>query len=124
MLDIEPDLSLGYDIEKANAVDRKFEKCDFVITNPPFSQEYKDTCFKILDKSINCEEVSKGVWFLLPFNWCCNADFQWAMLKCERVVPIGRMKWIKNSKHSESKDCAWFYFTRKAKKTIMESRSD
>lgn len=124
MLDVEPDDDLGYEIEQKDAQIAKFNDCDYIITNPPFSQEYKNICFNILKNSINSKNVKKGVWFLLPFNWCCNNDFQWAMKKCKRVVPIGRIKWIKGSKHSESKDCAWFYFTKTNSKTIMESRSD
>lgn len=107
-------------IDQIDGVSGAYVPADYIITNPPFSQVYKDICFAIMKKSML--HANEGAWFLIPGNWPYNSDFQWAMSNCSKVVPIGRMKWIRGSNHSESKDCIWALFHKDKRNTVLEAR--
>ena len=100
----------------------EFKECDFIITNPPFSKEYKKVCFEIIKKSMF--HAKEGAWMLLPLGWVCNKDFQFFMSHCVMVVPIGRVKWFADSPSQESSDSVWMLFTNYELPTVITERSN
>lgn len=121
-IDIEPEISKDSEIysvtEKGDARYHPLVKADYIISNPAFSREYKQSFFTMLQRFLR-EDV-KAIYMLLPFNWICNQDFQWAMEYCESIRPIGRLKWIPGSTQTETKDHLWYKFITKKTDTIAK----
>ena len=78
-------------------------RCQLIVTNPPFS---KDVLLPLLDHFISL----KPTWLLLPAGYMNNIYFGPYMKRCSRVVSIGRLKWIKDSKHTSTDDFCWYFW--------------
>lgn len=91
---------------------------DYFISNPPFSRSF----MKLTKEQIIKFRKIAPTWMLLPFATACNKGFAEQMEYCTKIVPVGRIRWIPNSEHDETKDIAWFKFVQKKKRTILEER--
>ncbi len=81
---------------------------EFIITNPPFSRESMCFCRELIEASAS----KRQSWFLLPLAFGANVQNAELMRRlCLEIVTIGRLKWIPNTKHKESRDMAWFLFS-------------
>lgn len=78
---------------------------DVVITNPPWQ-------FPLISDLLYTARCKwkRPIWLLLPGDFAHNKQSSDAMRYCERVVPIGRVKWIPGSKHAGKDNCAWYLF--------------
>lgn len=85
-------------------------KAEYIITNPPWKRP-------ILHAMINHFVTLKPTWLLFDANWMNTKQSSDIMKNyCTRIVAVGRMKWIPNSKAQGKDDAAWFEF-RSDKKT-------
>ncbi len=73
------------------------------ISNPPWTRP-------ILHAIINHYLRLCPAWWLFDADWLHNRTSAPLLMRCARVVPIGRVKWIPNSKHSGKENCAWYFF--------------
>jgi len=81
--------------------------CDFIITNPPWDR-------KILHPMIEHFSAMRPTWLLFDADWVHtrqSAPFQPYLRK---IVSIGRVKWIPDSKMTGKDNCAWHLFDKSA----------
>lgn len=76
---------------------------DLIVTNPPFT---RSILMPILSHFITL----KPTWLLLPADYMHNVYFGDAMRKCQKVVSVGRLKWIKDSKHTSVDNFCWYFW--------------
>ena len=81
---------------------------DLIVTNPPFT---RSILMPMLDHFITL----KPTWLLLPADYMHNVYFGDAMGKCQRVVSVGRLKWIKGSKHTSVDNFCWYFWPQGSK---------
>ena len=102
--DIEPQAD---DIIEAD-VESLMLRCnsaDMVITNPPWKWEFVDPFLS------QCAKVWRlPVWLLLAGDFAHNQRSTPHLERCSRIVSIGRVKWIAESKWRSKDNCAWFKF--------------
>ena len=100
--DIEP---RGYNIASCNAleIDITGLDIDFCITNPPWER-------KILHPFIEHWMQMCPTWILFDADWMHTKQSAILMTYCVKVVSVGRVKWIENSKSSGKDNCAWYLF--------------
>ena len=67
----------------------QLEKCELIITNPPFSKT-------LLLPMIDVFTKLKPTWLLLPADLMHNQYFAPHMSVCSKVVSVGRLFWFKN----------------------------
>jgi hypothetical protein len=101
--DIEPQINSITKKDALTLVPEDLFEVDLLITNPPFE-------WKTLQQMLELFPRLKPTWLLLPFGYACNKRMAPYMDICKKVVPIGRVKWIENSKQSSTDDFAWFLF--------------
>ena len=91
---------------------------DLIVTNPPFTRT-------VLMPMLNHFITLKPTWLLLPAGYMNNVYFGEAMRRCSKVVSIGRLKWIKDSKHSSTDDFCWYFWPQHSiqQETVFKGRS-
>lgn len=111
--DIDPQRN---DIEKADSLTKYFEcsDVDYIITNPPWDREifmpmmekfmqFRPT-WVLIDADLSHtiqNKVSKKI-------GCMNVP---ELLKhCKKIVAVGRVKWIKNTKNQGKENAVWMLF--------------
>lgn len=77
--------------------------CDLIITNSPFQWD-------MLQPMLEMFPTLKPTWLLLPFGYSANKRMAPYMKICRKLQPIGRVKWIEDSKQSSTDDFGWFLF--------------
>jgi len=87
--------------------DHELEKCDLIVTNPPFT---KSVLLPLIDHFITL----KPTWLLLPADLMHNQYFGEYMRKCSKIVSIGRIKWFKDSPSYSTDNFAWYFWKHKA----------
>lgn len=105
--------TLSSDIEpKSEWVDKKdafqltkddFHGSDVIITNPPWDR-------KILHPMINHFRVFKPTWLLFDADWMHTKQSKDYIKFCKKIVSVGRLKWIPDSKMTGKDNCAWYLF--------------
>ena len=78
---------------------------DFFITNPPWTREVLHPIIENLSKQ-------KPTWLLLDTGWMFTKQAKPYLTDCRKIVTVGRLKWIPDSKMTGKDDCAWFLFDR------------
>lgn len=101
--DINPKISGA---ETCDYKDAKYFDNSYCISNPPWNR-------KILHEAIDFyhdlwEKRNVTTWLLFDANWLWTKQAKPFYNKIEYVIPIGRVKWIEDSKMSSKDDCAWF----------------
>ena len=100
---------LREDIEQKDAFSytkEDFKDIDWMITNSPWDR-------KIFHRAIEHFVPIVDCWFLIDANWIWTKQAQSYMNKyVTDVVPIGRMKWIPETKMSGKDDCVWLFMTK------------
>jgi hypothetical protein len=103
LLDIEPKSPSIAEWDALKLTDQDVLGCDYIITNPPF-------LWSILKPMLDLFPTLKPTWLLLPFGYAANKRMAPYMKICKKVQPIGRVKWIEDSKQSSTDDFAWYLF--------------
>lgn len=98
--DVEPQRR---DIATFNAFD--IDKCgaDMFITNPPWDR-------KILHPLIVHLSRMAPTWLLFDADWMHTKQSADLIKYCSKIVSVGRVKWIPDSKMTGKDNCAWYLF--------------
>lgn len=100
--DIEPRRS---DILEADALSGPWSGFDLFITNPPWDR-------KILHPLIVHLSDQAPTWLLFDADWMHTRQSTPFMDRLRKVVSVGRVKWIPDSKMTGKDNCCWYLFDR------------
>ena len=100
--DIEPRRS---DIDRKDALTTLTGNIDYFITNPPWDR-------KILHPLITFLSNQHPTWLLFDADWMHTKQAAELMRRCVKIVSVGRVKWIPNSKMTGKDNCCWYLFKR------------
>ena len=76
---------------------------DYIITNPPWDR-------KVLHPLIeHCMDLAP-TWLLFDANWMHTKQSAALMTYCTKVVSVGRVKWVEDSKGVGKEDACWYLF--------------
>tara|TARA_B110000211_G_scaffold59770_1_gene67260 strand:+ start:2390 stop:2920 length:531 start_codon:yes stop_codon:yes gene_type:complete len=106
MTDIEP---LCDSVGVGNALADQIVGCDICITNPPWNR-------KILHPMIENLATQMPTWLLFDADWMHTKQSAPYQKWLEKVVSVGRVKWIEGSKSVGKDNCCWYLFN--AKKSV------
>ena len=89
--------------------------CDLIVTNPPYTKS-------VLLPMIDHFTTLRDTWLLLPWDLACNQYFRYYMEGCAKVVPIGRLCWVKKDGKLVRgyENYAWYLFPKSGEKFITE----
>lgn len=102
MSDIEPQAEGIY---KQDALNLYFPEntVDYVITNPPWDRSF-------LHPFIERWMFIAPTWLLFDADWMHTKQSSELMTYCEKIVSVGRVKWIEDSKSTGKDNCCWYLF--------------
>ncbi len=99
--DIEPRSEF---VDRMDAFDGKPPaEADFIITNPPWDR-------KILHPMIEHFSALRPTWLLFDADWMHTRQSAPYMPWLRKVVSVGRVKWIPDSKMTGKDNCQWSLF--------------
>jgi hypothetical protein len=103
--DIEPQTETvnRLTIFQGDALEKKPSK-RLIITNPPWDR-------KILHPMIKHFMQGDGCWLLFDADWAHTVQSSELMKYCKKIVSVGRVKWIPDSKATGKDNCAWYFFS-------------
>lgn len=81
---------------------------DFFISNPPWDNSLSSG--RLLFSIINDLSCKLPTWLLLDGGFAFNLSSSPFIEICHEIIPVGRLKWIPESKHTGMENCAWFLF--------------
>lgn len=93
---------LAYDYEEDATQSQKFEGECF-ITNPPWNR-------KILHPIIENLSSIGPTWLLFDADWMHTKQSSEFLSRLRKIVSIGRVKWIPDSKMTGKDNCCWYLF--------------
>jgi hypothetical protein len=100
-LDIEPRTDIAY---RADALDwRPFDSVDCIITNPPWRRD-------VLHPMIECFAHQRPTWLLFDADWMHTRQAAPYLPLLRKIVSVGRVKWIPDSKMTGKDNCVWHLF--------------
>lgn len=76
---------------------------DVLITNPPWRRDILHPLIDSLSGLMPC-------WFLFDSDWASTSQAAELLMRCARIIPVGRVKWIPGTKHVGFDNCAWYEF--------------
>ena len=76
---------------------------DMFITNPAWDR-------KILHPLITHLSNLAPIWLLFDADWMHTKQSKAYMHRCAKIVSVGRIKWIPDSKMTGKDNCAWYLF--------------
>jgi hypothetical protein len=104
--DIEPQRE---DINKQDALTLKNIKADYIVTNPPWDRT-KASGF-LLHSLIEHFSNIAPTWLLFDADWIhTKQSSELVNTKLQKIVSIGRVKWIENSSSTGKDNCCWYLF--------------
>lgn len=117
--DIIPGCRMASDIEPMRSDIRRFDALssfaaigtvdvDFIITNPPWSRDKKSGY--ILHRMIAHFSALRPTWLLFDADWVHTKQSTPFMPWLRKIVSVGRVKWIPDSKMTGKDNCAWHLF--------------
>lgn len=98
--DIEPRRA---DIHRLDALTDLCHGPDLIITNPPWDR-------KVLHPMIAHFSAHLPTWLLFDADWMHTRQAAPFMPWLRKVVSVGRVKWIPDSKMTGKDNCAWYLF--------------
>jgi hypothetical protein len=100
--DIEP---RRQGIDQKDALTTLTGNVDYFITNPPWDR-------KILHPLIEFLSDQHPTWLLFDADWMHTKQAAPYMARCVKIVSVGRVKWIPESKMTGKDNCCWYLFDR------------
>lgn len=91
------------DVRLADALTLRDISADMFVTNPPWTRT-------ILHPLIDHLSSMLPTWLLFDADWGFTKQSAGLIHRCSKIVPIGRIKWIPDSKYSGMDSCAWYEF--------------
>tara|TARA_R110000824_G_scaffold95580_2_gene229787 strand:- start:1887 stop:2390 length:504 start_codon:yes stop_codon:yes gene_type:complete len=104
------DISNGHD-----ALEITHTSADIFITNPPWDR-------KILHPLITHLSSISPTWLLFDADWMHTKQSIPYMHLCKKVISVGRIKWIPDSKMTGKDNCAWYLFDQDSDQTKFFGR--
>lgn len=99
-IDIKPQIPW---VQKADAMELLLCMGDYIITNPPYTKQ-------VMHPMIDHLRRLAPTWMLLEADWMHTQQAMPYMKFCAKVVSVGKLKWIEDSKHDSQKNYAWYLF--------------
>ncbi len=112
--DIEP-MMISSKINALELTEEDFRQSDLIITNPPWDR-------KILHPMIEHFIKFKPTWLLFDADWMHTKQSTELMKRCSKVVSVGRVKWIEDSKMTGKDNVCWYLFSNEAIGTTFYGR--
>lgn len=100
--DIKP---LAPGIETLDMMACALGDADMFVTNPPWTR-------KLLHPLILHLSDQAPTWLLFDADWAHTKQARPFMPRCRKIVSVGRLKWIPDSKHQGKDNAAWYLFDR------------
>jgi hypothetical protein len=88
---------------------------DCFITNPPWTRE-------LLHPMIDNLRQQLPTWLLFDASWMHTKQARPYLFYCEKIVSIGRVKWISGSPHIGKDDSCWYLFVNNRVQTQFYGR--
>lgn len=98
--DIDPQ---SEDIQVGNALEIQQCNMDLIITNPPWDR-------KVLHPLITHLSDLAPTWLLFDADWVHTRQSAPFLARLRRIVSVGRVKWIPDSKMTGKDNCCWYLF--------------
>jgi hypothetical protein len=96
----------------ATIITTPYMGADCIITNPPWDRD-------VLYPMIEHFRKFSPAWLLLPAPLMHTKKAAPYMAYCAKIVSVGRVKWIEESKGSGTQDAAWYLFEQAPCQTIF-----
>lgn len=112
--DIKP-MANGIVEADALLVTNPLSRADCIITNPPWDR-------KILHPMIEHFRTKTSTWLLFDADWMHTKQSAPYMQFCKKIVSIGRVKWIPDSKMTGKDNCCWYNFVSHKSRTEFVGR--
>jgi hypothetical protein len=103
-------------VADALIVTNPLKRSDCIITNPPWDR-------KILHPMIDHFRKLAPTWLLFDADWMHTKQSAPYMPYCQKIVSVGRVKWIPDSKMTGKDNCAWYLFGDYETQTAFYGRS-
>lgn len=87
------------------------------ITNPPWDR-------RLLHPIIENLSSQLPTWLLFDADWAHTRQAASLILKCSKIVSVGRVKWIPGSKMTGKDNCCWYLFGTKPEQTTFFGRPE
>lgn len=107
--DIEP---MSPWVVKANALEWRYT-AELIITNPPWDR-------KILHPMIEHFSDQAQTWLLFDADWLHTKQSVPFLPRLRKVVSVGRVKWIPDSKMTGKDNCCWYLFDKPRDNNVIE----
>lgn len=99
--DIEPRSDF---VEKKDAFDFECpEGTDYIITNPPWTRQ-------LLHPLIEHFSKQAPTWLLFDADWMHTKQASPYLGYCRKIVSVGRVKWIEDTKNTGKDNASWYLF--------------
>lgn len=98
--DIAPRL---FGITRLDALIIDSTNADMFITNPPWSRDFLHPLIERLSSI-------KPTWLLFDADWMHTKQSAELVLRCSKIVSVGRVKWIPDTKMTGKDNCCWYLF--------------
>lgn len=85
---------------------------DLIITNPPWSRD-------VLHPLILHFSSLRPTWLLIDADWMHTRQSSEYMKLCSKIISIGRVKWIPESKMTGKDNCCWYLFEKDNKNATI-----
>lgn len=95
--------------------DTYVDRYDYIVTNPPWDR-------KILHPMIDHFRSLRPTWLLFDADWMHTKQASPYLEYCSKIVSVGRVKWIPDSKMTGKDNCAWYLFEDKKQETKFYGR--
>jgi hypothetical protein len=92
-----------YDLPDDATTKQYEDPASYFITNPPWDR-------KILHPLIDNLRNQKPTWLLFDAGWMFTKQAVPYLRYCAKIVTVGRVKWIPDSKYGSLDDCCWYLF--------------
>lgn len=106
-IDIEPQRA---DIETGDALACEPGQAECFITNPPWDR-------KMLHPIIEALSDKAPTWLLFDADWMHTRQSIPFLPRLRKIVSVGRVKWIPDSKMTGKDNCAWYLFDKPSNET-------
>lgn len=103
-VDVEPKADFIHKGDTTLLVFEPEDACECIITNPPYT-------WSVLAPMLDRWIPQRPTVLLLPADFMHNKRFAKYLKHCRRIVSIGRVKWIEDSKTAGVDNYAWYFFT-------------
>ena len=101
--DIEPEEIGVLQWDANDLTEDMLVNCQYLVTNPPFT-------YSVLSPLMDLWIELRPTILLLPADFAHNKRFSKYLDVCEKIVSVGRVRWIEGTKMSSVENFAWYFF--------------